>query len=49
MILPTKMVQTAMGQVQEMFVREVEIDGVDAATLAPPLSIRTLLAEPGKP
>ena len=43
MILPTRLVQSSMGQVQEMLVREVEIDRLDAYALAPPPSIRTLL------
>ena len=46
MILPTRMVQTAMGQVQEMTLREVEIDAVEIGRLAPPSSITTLLGGP---
>ncbi len=46
MVLPTRLVQTALGQVQEMLVREVEVDSVDPASLDPPSSIKTLLADP---
>ena len=46
MILPTRMVQTAMGQVQEMTLREVEIDAVEIGSLTPPSSITTLLGGP---
>lgn len=45
MKLPTHLVQTAMGQVQEMTVREVQIDDVEASEMAPPAAIRTLLED----
>jgi hypothetical protein len=45
MVLPTRLVQTAMGQVQEMNVKEVRVDDVDAAEMAPPVAIQTLLDE----
>ena len=43
MVVPTTLVQTSMGQTQEMSVRDVYVGDVDAAELAPPPSIRTLL------
>lgn len=47
MMLPTRLVQTAVGQVQEMTVREIAVDDVDASELTPPPAIRTLLESAG--
>ncbi len=49
MVVPTRLVQTSMGQVQEMQVREVYIGGVVPADVAPPAAIRTLLDAPSNP
>ncbi len=43
MILPTRLVQSAMGQVQELIVQDVVVDDVDATELTPPPAIQTLL------
>ena len=43
MVVPTTLIQTSMGQTQEMSVQEVRIGDVSAAELEPPASIRTLL------
>jgi hypothetical protein len=49
MVVPTTLIQTSMGQTQEMAVEEVRIGDVTAAELEPPPSIRTLLGGPGNP
>jgi hypothetical protein len=47
MMLPTRLVQSAMSQVQEMVVREITIDDVDPSELAPPAAIQTLIEDAG--
>jgi hypothetical protein len=43
MMLPTRLVQSAMGQVQELTVRAVTLDDVEEAELVPPPAIKALL------
>jgi hypothetical protein len=49
MMLPTRLVQSALGQVQELRVGAVVLDDVDEAELAPPPAIRTLLGGGARP
>ena len=43
MMLPTRLVQSAMGQVQELTVNAVVLDDVEEAELEPPPAIQALL------
>jgi hypothetical protein len=43
MVLPTRLVQSAMGQVQELTVAAVVLDDIEDAELSPPPAIRALL------
>jgi hypothetical protein len=47
-LFPTRIVQQAMGQEQEMRVQSVEYDAVEPAAFALPPAIRTLLTEGGQ-
>jgi len=49
MVLPTRLLQSALGQVQELTVGAVVLDDVDEAELAPPPAIRTLLEGGARP
>ena len=49
MVLPTRLVQSAMGQVQELTVNAVVLDDVEEAELAPPPAIRALLDGAARP
>ncbi len=46
MILPMRLVQTSMGQTQEMLVREVQLGVVEPTDVALPPVIQTLLEDP---
>ena len=43
MTLPTRILQSSMGQDMEIVIREVEIDDVDPSRIDPPAAIRSLL------
>jgi hypothetical protein len=47
MLLPTRMLQRAMGQEQVIRVSSVEVDSVEPSEMEPPAAIRTLLATGG--
>jgi hypothetical protein len=49
MMLPTRLVQSALGQVQELNVDAVVLDDVDENEVAPPPAIRTLLEASPRP
>jgi len=43
MTIPTRILQSSMGQEMEIVIREVEIDDVDPSRLDPPAALRSLL------
>jgi hypothetical protein len=49
MMLPTRLVQSAMGQVQELNVNAVVLDDIEEAELAPPPAIQALLDGAARP
>lgn len=45
MMLPTRVVQSAMSQAQEMTVEAITINDVDPAEMMPPPAIQTLIED----